>query len=290
MRTLKSLYQEIRQQFKEAGLPTPELDARLLIAHAVQIPTDSIFLEPDLCISDSLHHHSMALAKVRISGKPVSRIIGVREFYGFKFKITEDVLDPRPDTEILIDSFLKAVPDRESPLRLLDLGTGSGCLAVTLATLYPNAKVVAVDLSDKALAVAAQNAGIHAVQGRVEFRQGSWWDALGPEDRFDVIVSNPPYIPESDIPNLATNVRDFDPILSLTPGATGLESYEILFSKLFLYLNNPGFAFFEIGINQCGQMERIADKYSIRISAIHPDYGGIPRVVEIFNGDNLIKK
>src|SRR5690606_22717337 len=159
------------------------------------------------------------------AGEPVSRIIGRKEFWGLAFKVTPDTLDPRPDTETLVEAALGWARAQARPLSILDLGTGTGCILIALLRELPAARGLGVDISEAALAVSRENAASHGVAGRAEFRQGNWFAALNPGESFDLVVSNPPYIAESALESLAAEVKNHDPRAALTDEKEGLEAY-----------------------------------------------------------------
>ena len=176
----------------------------------------------------------------RLNHRPVSRIIGVRQFWGRMFQITDDVLDPRGDTETLIAEALKTPAKR-----ILDLGTGSGILGITLAAEQVDAVVVVTDISKAALVVAQNNAKRHHVEDRIEFIESDWFDSL--DGKFDLIISNPPYIGENELEGLEPDVIDYDPMIALTPGGDGLAPYRIIAGQAPNYLNENGRVIVEIG-------------------------------------------
>jgi release factor glutamine methyltransferase len=185
------------------------------------------------------------------------------------------VLDPRPETETLIARALAGAP----PRRVLDLGTGSGAIIVTLLAEWPNAAGLATDVSGAALEVASANAAAHDVAGRVEFRQVDWLDGL--TGCFDLVVSNPPYISRAELAGLAPDVRDWEPALALSPGPTGLESYQAIAPRLAAALAPGGRALFEIGADQGAAVREIFCAAGFRSVAIRPDLDGRDRVIEI---------
>ncbi|MGB4056985.1 MAG: peptide chain release factor N(5)-glutamine methyltransferase, partial [Alphaproteobacteria bacterium] len=191
-------------------------------------------------------------------------------------------LDPRPETEILVDRALdlfRAAP----PRRFLDLGTGTGCIPITLLSKWPGSYAIAVDLSESALNTARINARKHGVSERLGLVCGEWAGALA--TGFDLILSNPPYIPSAEIKNLEEGVRNHDPILALDGGDDGLEAYKNIFSSLKWHLNRGGKALFEIGAGQSDDVVRLAGNHGLCVEAVRPDYAGIQRVVEISSGD-----
>lgn len=224
---------------------TAALDARLLLQAAANVSHEDIIADPDRRLSAEELAQFEAFVTRRLAHEPVSRILGGRDFYGRSFWLTPDVLDPRPDTETLIDAALARIGPRS---RLLDLGTGSGIIAVTLLAECPDTTGVATDLSSAALAVARANAERHGVLPRLQLQQGSWFAPVS--GSFDLILSNPPYIPAKDIPGLAADVRDFDPPAALSGGPDGLEAYRAIARHAAAHLNPDGHVLVEIGAGQ----------------------------------------
>ncbi len=207
----------------------------------------------------------------RARREPVSHILGYREFWGRRFDVTPDVLDPRPETETLIACAL----DGPAPARVLDLGTGSGAILATLLAEWPNATGVATDLSDRALAVARRNLERHA-PGRFQTVRADWFSGLS--GRFDLIVSNPPYITEAAMEALSPEVREWEPHLALTPGGDGLAAYRAIAAGWDRHVAEGGRLLLEIGYDQGVSVPAIFSPYHSRV---HRDLDGRPRVVEI---------
>ena len=203
--------------------------------------------EPDLIVPPDAAARFSSFIERRRKSEPVSRILGNREFYGRSFRVTPDVLDPRADTETLIEAVLALAKD-QVPIRILDLGTGSGAIAVTLLAELPGATVVASDLSAATLRVAKGNAEALGVAGRASFVQANWFEGIG--GRFDLIVSNPPYVPLGDIAGLARDVREFDPPRALDGGPDGLEAYRRIAGGAGGHLAPKGHIVLEIGAGQ----------------------------------------
>ena len=183
-------------------------------------------------------------------GIPLSRILGYKEFWGLNFKLSPATLDPRPDTETLIEAILKNYPDQKAPLKILDLGTGTGCIIISLLSEYRKAQGVAVDINPQALKTAQENAENNGVSQRLALLQGDWFSPLTSKDTFDIIVSNPPYISESDYKGLDRNVVDFDPVQALVGGTDGLECYRKIAAGFRNHLNPQGILVLEIGYGQ----------------------------------------
>ena len=278
--TLGALYREIRQKFRDAGLDTPELDARRIMSYALGCAPDDPILKPDMQAASNASLDS-AIAR-RLAHEPVSRIIGMRGFYGHDFIVTPDVLDPRADTETLVDAARRHLEKYAAkPCAILDVCTGTGCIPLSLISLFPHAHALGVDISAAALDVARQNAKRMGLDNRSEWRISDW--VSGVEGTFDVITCNPPYIPAKDIASLAPDVRNYDPLLALDGGDDGLVPYRILFPQIRKFLRENGAAFFEIGINQSADVRKIAVDCGLQVSAVIPDLGGVERVVCVHN-------
>jgi len=275
--TLGALYAQIRKQFRDAGLPTPDMDAKLLLSHALGCAPDDVILKPDTPVP-AKHAILDAAIKRRLSHEPVSKIIGLRGFYGLEFEVSVDVLDPRPDTETLVDAARAHIEGQgPSDARILDLCTGSGCIALALLSIFPHATALGADISDAALAVAARNVVRHGLDRRMTLVKSSWLENI--EGQYDILTCNPPYIPTGDIAALDADVRLYDPMLALDGGDDGLNPYRILFPQIRNLLKKGGAAFFEIGIGQAEDARKIADACGLQVSDMKRDLGSIERVV-----------
>lgn len=253
------------------------LDARLLLQHVAEIDRAGLISrEGDLVPTETVARYEAAIAR-RAAGEPVSRIVGERAFFGLTFKVTSDVLDPRPETEVLVERVLSDLDDRQAPLRFADIGTGSGAIAVALLAHMPQARCVAVDISQAALDVASANARAHGVAGRFEPRQGSFVEGLA--GSFDFMVSNPPYIPAGDISGLSREVREHDPLAALDGGADGLDAYRALLASAGGLIGPGGGLYLEIGAGQAGRIGELAVAGGWRVDDVVSDLSGIDRVV-----------
>lgn len=259
-------------RLRAAGLPTPDLDARLLLQSAAGLTREALILEPDAKLEPEALTRYLAFLARREDFEPVSRILGEREFYGRSFRVTPATLDPRPDTETLIAAALPLLPPGA---RILDLGTGTGAIAITLLAERPDVTGVATDLSAEALAVAEVNARRLGVADRLVLLQGSWFSPVS--GRFALIASNPPYIPASEIPALAPDVREFDPHLALSGGVDGLEPYRAIAAEAAFSLEPRGHVLLEIGAGQAEDVERIFLARGFHPAGRHRDLGGHER-------------
>jgi release factor glutamine methyltransferase len=272
MPTVKSLLAEARVQLTETE--TPSLDARLLLQHAAGLDHTAMVAEPDLVVSDEIAASYGRMVARRAAYEPVSRILGTREFFGRSFKVTPDVLDPRADTETIVDMCLQLLP-KEQAARILDLGTGSGILAVTLLSERPLATGVAVDISPAALDVARENAA--AVAERLELIESNWFQNV--KGCFDLIVSNPPYIPAAEVLQLDIEVRAHDPHVALDGGDDGLDCYREIASGSAHHLVESGLVVVEIGAGQHNDVARIFDAQQFQLIAQKQDLGGHVRAL-----------
>jgi release factor glutamine methyltransferase len=219
-----------------------------------------------------------AYAARRLAGEPVWRILGEREFWGLPFRLSPATLEPRPDSETLVEAALAALPERrDDALSILDLGTGSGCLLIALLSEFRAARGVGVDLSEEACATARGNAVLNGVADRAAIRQGEWTRGLS--QRFDLIVSNPPYIPTAEIATLSPAVREHDPLLALDGGDDGLACYRALAASLPDSLAPGGLAVLEIGAGQGPDVTALMDAAGLRFAGSRRDLGGHQRAL-----------
>jgi release factor glutamine methyltransferase len=272
--TVEALLGRARRELEKADIATATLDARLLLQAASGLSHADIIANPGLPVPNPARLEEM-IARRR-NREPVSRIMGEREFYGRVFKVTPDVLDPRADSETLIDSVLKRVSRTAAP-RLLDLGTGSGILAITLLAELPGATALAVDMSAEALRTAADNAVRLGVAHRMAVQCTDWFTGL--EGTFDVIVSNPPYIATGDIESLAPEVRDFDPRPALDGGSDGLSAYRGIAAHAPGFLRKGGLMAVEIGWSHAKPVAHIFLSNKFNVLDVDKDIAGHDRVL-----------
>lgn len=274
--TLNAAKRVLTQQFKAAGLGTPALDARVLLMHVLGLDHAGLIAkgsEPLL----SIHAKPLLqLAERRVSGEPIDHILGQREFYGRSFKISKDVLSPRPETEGLIDQAL-ALYDEETNINCLDLGTGSGAIILSLLAERPHWNGAAIDISQAALDVARENAKALGLQARATFTRGSWFEnIIGP---FDLIVSNPPYIDKAHMAALSREVKDYDPALALYGGPDGLEAYRKIISGAPPYLKRGGGLILEIGYDQAAPILGLMKVNGFESVTCRQDLAGLDRII-----------
>ncbi len=264
--------------FERAGLEEPKREARLALRGALGVSAASLIAEPHEALDVAAVARLAHVAERRAAGEPLSKIIGRREFWGLDLFVSADVLDPRPETETLVEAALKVLgARRRGTLRILDLGVGSGAILCALLSECPAAAGLGVDASPAAVAVARLNLESCGLASRAEIRLGSWTE--GVEGPFDLIVSNPPYIPSADIEGLEREVRDFDPRLALDGGADGLDAYRAILPAAAALLAPGGRLIVEVGAGQGGDVLGLAARLGFVHAETRRDLAGIERVV-----------
>lgn len=262
----------------QADIENPALDTRLLAAHALGMDRVQLLTASERMLSRDEQERLIALTERRAAHEPVARILGVREFWGLPFALNEATLEPRPDSETLIETVLKLRPvDGAPPLRILDLGTGTGCLQLALLHEYRAATGLGIDLAPRAVEQARMNAQNLELDNRAEFRVGNWLEGI--REPFDIILSNPPYIRRAIIPALQPDVRDHDPMLALDGGEDGLAPYCHLIPLLPNFLKPGGLVVFEVGYDQAADVRAMLAHAGFLRTSIHKDLGGMDRCV-----------
>ncbi len=251
--------------------PIEPLEARILLGHALQLSRVQLITQSERSLTGGEAHAVSSLFRRRLKGEPIAYIVGEREFFGLPFFTTPAVLIPRPDTELLVELALDRLPQGG---RVLDMGTGSGAIAVSIAHARPDAEVTALDASDAALDVAQRNAARHGA--RISFVRSNWFESLAPE-RFDVIVSNPPYIVEND-PHLAQGDLRFEPVDALTDHADGLSALRIIIQGAPGYLAPGGWLLMEHGYDQAPAVQELLSSHGFHAVQSWKDLAGIERV------------
>jgi len=307
---LKELYLKGRDLLKKSGLENPELEAALLLSKVLRINTTYIYAHPKNWVqSDKIKEFELLLER-RIKREPIAYILGEKEFYSRSFIVTPDVLIPRPETEILVEEALKIINNIPYPT-VLDVGTGSGCIAVTIACEAGNAQNFATDISFEALMVARANSERHKVSKRISYVCADFLSCFN-ENSFDIILSNPPYIPEGEFYSLESNVRDFEPKISLigggsilrqgsgqalrlhpstvrselvedsrpTSGEEGLNCIRKIVHEAGRVLKNDGWCIIEVGANQSEKVSEIFKGVGFKEVSAVKDLAGIERVVK----------
>lgn len=279
--TYNNLYLDIRRQLKAAGVESAQLEARELMCYATDKSREQFVRDASLYVTDSVEKRIRDLVARRLAGEPVAYIIGEWEFYGLPLDISNDVLIPRMDTELLAERAILLARAAGEGARVLDLCAGSGCIGLAVAANVPSCRVVLADVSEGALRVCKQNirrCGLNAqvvclLADAMQPPAPNLWD-------FDVIVCNPPYIPTGDISDLDVSVKDYEPHLALDGGADGLDFYRAIAERWSNALRLDGSLLFEVGIGQVGDVEMIMAKNGYRDIKTYQDTAGIWRVVE----------
>jgi release factor glutamine methyltransferase len=268
------------QSFRLAGIEQPEVDARILIGHALHLGRAQFLSQSDRILEAREVAAVSALAARRLRREPVARILGRREFWSLPLQISPDVLDPRPETETVVEAALDFIVRgglRAERLRVLDIGTGSGALLLALLSELPNAVGTATDISPPALEIARGNAERNKLDARATFIACNMADGLqGP---FDLVVSNPPYIARAEIDTLAPEVRDYDPAMALDGGADGLDAYRLIANDARRLLAPGGGLIVELGVGQEGAVRALFTKAGLNVGGARPDLAGIPRAL-----------
>ncbi|MDR7224837.1 peptide chain release factor N(5)-glutamine methyltransferase [Aminobacter aminovorans] len=277
-RRLGELLRHARQRLAGAGIADAAFDARLLVEHFSGTTRSDAITSPDRLVPQVAEIEA-ALDR-RIAGEPVHRILGYRDFYGMRLSLSTETLEPRPDTETLVDAvlpFVRETAARDGVCRILDLGTGTGAIALALVTQEPKAVAIGVDVSEDALATAAANAQALGVSSRFTAKKSDWFAEI--QGRHHLIVSNPPYITSSEIENLQNEVRNFDPRRALDGGPDGLEPYRMIASGAGRHLEEGGLVGLEIGHDQRHDVTVIFEQAGYHLSAHYKDLGGNDRVL-----------
>ncbi|MXN65195.1 peptide chain release factor N(5)-glutamine methyltransferase [Stappia sp. GBMRC 2046] len=270
----------MRAAFRAAALSTPDLDARVLTAHATDREPNEVVLKGEEPVGERMRECALSLANDRLAGKPVARILGRKEFWGLTFTLSDETLEPRPDTELLVEQVLECCGDRSAELTILDIGTGSGAIAVSLLHELPRAIAIGTDLSQGALLAARANACRNGVGERFFPVACDGHSAISGD--FDFLVSNPPYIRSMDITTLDVGVRQHDPVLALDGGADGLAAYRSIARDSRHLLRRGGYVFFEIGYDQAAEVAAISVESGYENISVFQDLAGHDRVIRGF--------
>ncbi len=274
-----SLYQIGVEQLSASGIPDPEFESSLFLSTILNVPRSSILLNLPVFSKDDIDCFHIYI-KRRCTHEPFAYIVGFQEFWSLEFKVTPDVLIPRPETELIIEHVVSVLHEKKFSGRVLDCGTGSGILPVTLATIFPKATFTAIDISAKALAVAHENSKLHKVDQRISFKQADFMEPLPLNDHFDVIVSNPPYVDPQTFVSLQDDVIAHEPHLALDGKGDGFVIVKHLLRSLAQYLKPGGHLFMEIGFDQQQRAEDVLRSLLIYGQyKVIKDYAGLPRMI-----------
>lgn len=279
---LAGLRQQAAKTLAQAGIESAELDSRILLCFAAGIDSTEFVARADDAADDELAGKYSGLIERRLGGEPVARIIGKKEFWSHEFRLGPDTLVPRPDSETIVEAALNAKPDRNAPLQVLDLGTGAGILLAAVLLERPNARGVAIDRSERALQIARANLERLGLCSRAAFVCGDWGSAIG--RKFDLVVSNPPYIETSSIESLQSEVRDHDPVAALDGGSDGLDAYRLICGDLVRLLADRGIAVLELGMRQQAAVSGIARSAGLIVNDVKSDLAGCPRALVLGAG------
>lgn len=280
MASLSDVLEKTRKLFRDRKLDNADLDARLLVEFITSTTRKDEILNPDFQVgNDALQRLDKAIVE-RLNGKPVYRIIGKREFYGIEFHLSADTLEPRDDTEALVDLVLpeiRSIADRYGEAKIVDMGTGTGAIAIALLANVNGLKATAVDISDDALKTASLNAENARVADRFSSLKSDWFSGFS--GKFDMVISNPPYIPESEISTLATEVKKYDPLRALSGGKDGLQFYRKLAEECRPFLKPHGMIAVEIGKDQEKDVIALFSENDFELKKTRKDLNGILRAL-----------
>lgn len=267
-----------RDFLQNSKISSYKIDSLILLGFCLDKNKEFILFNPEVQLSSSQQDLFGKLIKRRQKSEPISHIIKKREFYNRDFIVNSDVLDPRADSEILIETILKYF-DKDQELQILELGLGSGCLSITLLCELINSNITGVDISMDAIKVANLNAKKHHVTKRLKIINSNLFEKLKSNDKFDLIISNPPYIESSQIPQLAKDVRLFEPIIALDGGVDGLDFYRQIALNAHKFLTKNGHIIVEIGINQENEIIAIFEEKNYKLISLNKDLAGIIRIL-----------
>src|SRR5688572_12393429 len=279
--TVETVLRRAVQELIRTNVESPHLTAELLLAHVLGWKRVRVLSDAKSPLSEIPIRHFQTLLQRRASGEPLQYITREREFYGISFRVTPAVLIPRPETEILVEEAVSIARKRkqQTALRFVDIGTGSGCIAVSVARELPWASGWAIDISPEALQIARLNAERHKVRDRLQFICGSFLECFPARPSFDFVLSNPPYISQGDMSTLSSMVSEHEPHQALCSGETGLESFRRLIPEAAARLLPSGYLIMEVGKGQSGEIARLIEREGLFLERILDDLQGIPRCV-----------
>ena len=270
------LYKNSAKELEQQGILTSKLDVKILLSYLLNIDSKELIMYFNQHIEQKFINSFNQLLKRRLNREPIANIVNKKSFWSYDFFVNENVLTPRNDSEILIEAVLSNYNNMQEGLKILDLGTGSGCLVLSLLKMYKYASGLAVDISEKALKVAKQNAENLKINN-IKFLKNNWNDNI--EEKFDIIISNPPYIPTKEIKELEPEVNKFNPLLALDGGEDGLNCYRYLAKSLEKNLKENTKIFLEIGKNQEKDIEKIFNENGYELLKMYKDLAEINRIL-----------
>ena len=273
---LKEIQRKLCNNFSTIGIETPELDARIILKEVLSLDDKDLILKESLDISNEMIEKIIAIESRRLNGEPISKIFKKRDFYNSTFLISNDVLDPRPETELIVEIANNYINKNEVK-NILDLGTGSGCILLSILKENKMINGLGIDLSKDAISIAKQNSKKLNLETQSNFLISNWMSSLN--YKYDLVVSNPPYIASEDIKKLSKSVKIYDPILSLDGGDDGLNSYRLIASDLKRVVSKNALIIIEIGYNQSLQVIEIFKKNNFKLMKKYNDINGLDRVL-----------
>ena len=276
--TIASSLSAATKTLKAASVDSPRLNAELMLAEVLGLSRTSLATESSSPVPDNLQARFFGMVERRFKREPLQHILGEAHFYGLVFNVSPDVLVPRPETELLVQQAIEFLHNRNQP-HVFDFGTGSGCIPISIASEVPECRVWSVDVSEAALSTARSNARRNGVADQVRFFRGDGFNVLEDSQRFDLIVSNPPYIPTADLKELQPEVRDYDPDLALDGGEDGLNFYCRLAKSAALWLAPGGKIIIELGHDQSADVRALFEREMWIVENVLDDYSRIPRIL-----------
>lgn len=281
--TIHDLLKEGSQRLKDENIASSRLDAELILCNLLDVDRVYLYMYREKEVVAGVREKFWEAIEKRADHMPLQYIVNKQEFMGLDFYLEEGILIPRPDTEILVEKVLEIYRDRYGPKRvkIMDIGTGSGAIAVSLARYIEDSRVTAIDICPRALELARKNAASNQVAGKITFHLGSLFQPIGREEykSYDFIISNPPYIPSWEIPTLDRGVKDYEPSLALDGGEDGLDFYRHISKDSIDYLKEGGWLMFEIGYNQGKDVREILEINGFKNIRVFKDLAGLDRVV-----------
>jgi len=278
MRNIFEILKESTEILTQSGVVEPRREAHSLLAFALKKDKTFLIAHPEYGLAESEANYFQNILTRRASREPFQYITGVQEFYGLDFEVTKDVLIPRPETEMIVENALEILQNSDNP-RFCEVGTGSGCISISILHNLSNATAIGLDISEKALAITRSNAEKHNVLNRLELKQSDIFNSLN-DEKFELIVSNPPYISSEDFADLQIEVIAFEPQIALTDSQNGLTIIEKIVKDAPDFLKSEGFLLMEIGFNQSETVEKMFSSEIWQSVVVLPDLQGIPRMVK----------
>lgn len=278
MRNIFEILKESTEILTQSGVAEPRREAHSLLAFALQKDKTFLIAHPEYELTESETNYFQNILTRRANREPFQYITGVQEFYGLDFEVTKDVLIPRPETEMIVENALEILQNLESS-RFCEVGTGSGCISVSILHNLSNATAIGLDISEKALAITRKNAEKHNVLNRLELKKSDIFNSLN-DEKFELIVSNPPYISSEDFADLQIEVIAFEPQIALTDSRNGLTIIEKIVKDAPNFLKSEGFLLMEIGFNQAESVQKMFSSEIWQTVDVLPDLQGIPRMVK----------